>query len=677
MSLSHDFWVGIRKELAAVKEKIRPKRAYAGTDISGRVKIRYEKNGTQTEQTYSRLAGATISDNAEVVLLPFDEGEFIVLGPIQNGAYVAPVSGGTTDPEIVRDTMAAALVAGSNITLTVNDAADTITIASTAGGTPTSGVDVRDQGVLEQSGATALNFDYLLTVTPNQTPGTAMVSVNNSEMQEFIRDVMGATTVGGTGITVVHDDAGNTLTLSTSGAPVSQIRILDNTSTERLITSVTGDLLMRGQRLAYAHNDIFTAINIAATEWLGAQHNHTSSSRGGTLPTTAIIDLAEFIRDTIAAFIVQGTSVTVVHDDLANTLTISSTATGGTGAAYTDEQVRDVMGVALVAGANVTITVDDVADTITIAAVSGSGGTTDHTLLTNIGTNTHPTIDTHLAATTAHGATGAVVGTTNTQTLQNKTLDTTSYVLPLDSRFEMKDSLDQSKVGAFQLSSMNASTYVSLSFPIASGTIVTEAGAQTLTNKTLTAPAITNPTGLVKANVGLGSVDNTTDADKPVSTAQATADDLRVLKAWQPVPFRLGTSITTTLATATNATGFSLTIGPNEMWMIDIHLFVGCSGTGGVKFACTIGNSYLLTLQLHGNTSTLLAFATARIDTTAVLNAQAFTTFVSQNGFVRITGTLGVTTNLGTTFQLQYAAGVAGQTATLRVGSYMNVERIL
>lgn len=43
-------------------------------------------------------------------------------------------SGGSTDPEIVRDTIAAALVAGANITITPNDGADTITIASTGGG---------------------------------------------------------------------------------------------------------------------------------------------------------------------------------------------------------------------------------------------------------------------------------------------------------------------------------------------------------------------------------------------------------------------------------------------------------------------------------------------------------------------------------------------------------------
>jgi hypothetical protein len=48
------------------------------------------------------------------------------------------------------------------------------------------------------------------------------------------------------------------------------------------------------------------------------------------------------------------------------------------------------------------------------------------------------------------------------------------------------------------------------------------AATATLTNKTLTAPAITSPTGLVKADVGLSNVDNTSDSAKNSATVTLT-----------------------------------------------------------------------------------------------------------------------------------------------------------
>jgi hypothetical protein len=53
------------------------------------------------------------------------------------------------------------------------------------------------------------------------------------------------------------------------------------------------------------------------------------------------------------------------------------------------------------------------------------------------------------------------------------------------------------------------------------------AASATLTNKTLTAPVINSPTGITKTDVGLSNVDNTADTAKPVSTAQQTALDLK------------------------------------------------------------------------------------------------------------------------------------------------------
>ena len=53
------------------------------------------------------------------------------------------------------------------------------------------------------------------------------------------------------------------------------------------------------------------------------------------------------------------------------------------------------------------------------------------------------------------------------------------------------------------------------------------AATATLTNKTLTTPVINSPTGIVKGDVGLGNVDNTADSAKPVSSAQQTALNLK------------------------------------------------------------------------------------------------------------------------------------------------------
>lgn len=110
--------------------------------------------------------------------------------------------GGTSgDAEFIRDTIGAALVGGTNITITVDDAGDTITISSTGS------VGLED---VYDAIATAVQAGTGITVTNSDVGNTTTIAAD----PEFIRDTIGSTIVGGVGITSTVDDAGNTITLS-------------------------------------------------------------------------------------------------------------------------------------------------------------------------------------------------------------------------------------------------------------------------------------------------------------------------------------------------------------------------------------------------------------------------------------------------------------------------------
>jgi hypothetical protein len=89
---------------------------------------------------------------------------------------------------------------------------------------------------------------------------------------------------------------------------------------------------------------------------------------------------------------------------------------------------------------------------------------------------------------------------------------------------------------------------------------------------------------LTKGAVGLGNVDNTSDLNKPISTAtQAALDPLQAHVAARPA-----NSIASDLLisdTTNTATGLKFAVGANQKWAAVFHVFLATGGSNGMTFS--------------------------------------------------------------------------------------------
>lgn len=95
--------------------------------------------------------------------------------------------------------------------------------------------------------------------------------------------------------------------------------------------------------------------------------------------------------------------------------------------------------------------------------------------------------------------TGSPLGNTDTQTIQNKTVDNTNAITVKDGSFALNNTSDVTKVGVFSLSGNTTGTTRTYTLPNVTDTLVSLTATQSLTNKTITSPTITG-----------GTLDNTT-----------------------------------------------------------------------------------------------------------------------------------------------------------------------
>ena len=108
-----------------------------------------------------------------------------------------------------------------------------------------------------------------------------------------------------------------------------------------------------------------------------------------------------------------------------------------------------------------------------------------------------------------------------------------------------------------------------------------------------------NPHSVTKAQVGLGNVDNTSDANKPVSTAQAAADATKASKAGDTMTGRLQNS-TSNMAISNTRGGKEILFGASSVGNFTaydntngVEFFNAMSDGSGIRLGTSTGVAYL------------------------------------------------------------------------------------
>ena len=430
-------------------------------------------------------------------------------------------------------------------TITIPNATGTIVLADGSGNVTVSG-DLTVSGTTTTinsttinattgivfEGATANDFETTLTVTdptadrtitfPDATGTVALTS----DIAELSQDAIDAALTAGTGITKTYNDSTNTLTIA-----------VDTTAIQAKVANVDDT------EIGYL-NGVTSAVQTQLDD-------KSTASKTETLTNKSISLGSNTVTSTLAQL-----NTAVTDADLA-TLAGTETLT------------------------NKTLT----SPTVSGLTLSDSGivfeGATANNFETTL-TVTDPTADQTLTLPNSTGTLateeyvdGAVSGAeVNQSTLAGTGISWNAGT----SKFDVDTTTIQARVTDVSDTEIGYLNGVTSAIQTQLDDKSTASKTETLTNKTLTSPVINTPTGITKSDVGLGNLDNTSDANKPVSTATQTALDLKAPLA-SPALTGTATAVNLTISGDLTVNGTTTNINSTSLVVEDKNIVLGDAAT--------------------------------------------------------------------------------------------------